>query len=133
VTPAEQELLAEARSVRQRAYAPYSGFLVGAVLRAADGRTFAGVNVESASYPTGMCAERAALAAAVTAGATALEALAVACDGNAPCTPCGMCRQALYEFAPDLVVLAAGAGDQVARYVLRELLPEGFNASRLKH
>jgi cytidine deaminase len=127
VTPDDKALVDQARTARERAYAPYSRFRVGAALRSRDGQVFTGVNVENASYPVGTCAERAALGAAVTAGATEFDAIAVACDGDAPCTPCGMCRQALYEFAPHLVVLAAREGGEPVRYDLGDdLLPHGF-------
>lgn len=128
----DQELLEAARLVRRGAYAPYSRFRVGAALRAGDGRVFTGVNIENASYPAGICAERAALAGAVTAGARQFDRIAVVCDGAGPCPPCGICRQVLFEFAPDLVVLAGGADGSVARYVLgADLLPDGFGPERL--
>lgn len=120
-------LVARSRAVRSRAHAPYSGFRVGAALLAADGQVYLGVNVESAAYPVGICAERAALSAAVTAGARDLVALAVCGGGTAPCVPCGLCRQALHELAPDLEVLAAGETGEPARYLLgRDLLPHAF-------
>lgn len=120
-------LVDRARRVRTNAHAPYSGFAVGAALQTADGQVFLGVNVESAAFPAGVCAERAALAAAVTAGAPALVAIAVAGAGDRPCVPCGVCRQALHELAPDLHVLAAGAAGEPVAYVLgRDLLPHPF-------
>ncbi|HUH07855.1 MAG TPA: cytidine deaminase [Egibacteraceae bacterium] len=128
----ESALVDQAREAQLRAYAPYSGFRVGAALLAAGGRVFTGANVENAAYPVTICAERAALPAAVAAGERDFVALAVVGDGDGPCTPCGMCRQALFEFAPDLVVLAAGTTGAVARYVLgRDLLPDGFGPQRL--
>lgn len=121
------DLVGRARAVRTNAYAPYSGFAVGAALLADDGRVFVGVNVESTAFPAGVCAERAALASAVAAGTPALVAIAVAGAGERPCVPCGMCRQALYEFAPGLEVLAAGAhGDPVSYVLGRDLLPHAF-------
>lgn len=121
------DLVEHARAARGHAYAPYSGFRVGAALSVPDGRVFTGVNVESASSPAGICAERAALAAAVTAGARELVALAVAGGGTQPCVPCGLCRQALHELAPDLQVLAAGEVGEAVSYVLgRDLLPHAF-------
>lgn len=129
----DQELVDAARRVQERAYAPYSRFRVGAALRAGDGRVYTGVNIENASYPAGFCAERSALAAAVTAGARQFDRIAVVCDGEAPCTPCGICRQALYELAPELVVIAAGSGGTTATYSLaRDLLPHGFGPERLR-
>ena len=121
-------LVDRARRVRTNAHAPYSGFAVGAALLTTDGQVFLGVNVESAAFPAGTCAERAALAAAVTAGASDLAAIAVAGEGGAPCVPCGVCRQALYELAPHLTVLAAGAeGDPVVYDLARDLLPDAFD------
>jgi cytidine deaminase len=133
--PAEvdlERLLERARAAQEQAYAPYSRFRVGAALLATDGRVFTGANVENAAYPATICAERVALPAAVTAGARDLEALAVVGDGPGPCTPCGMCRQVLFEFAPDLLVLAAGADGALARFRLGpDLLPHGFGPARL--
>ena len=125
-------LLARAREAQAHAYAPYSDFRVGCALLAADGRVFTGANVENAAYSPTICAERVALPAAVVAGVREFLALAVVGDGPGPCTPCGVCRQVLYEFAPDLVVLAAGSDGATARYVLgRDLLPDGFGPRRL--
>lgn len=129
----EAALVARARAAQASAYAPYSGFKVGAALLAADGRVFTGANVENAAFSPTICAERVALPVAVVAGVRAFAALAVVGDGDGPCTPCGVCRQTLYEFAPDLVVLAAGASGEVARFVLsRDLLPHGFGPARLR-
>jgi cytidine deaminase len=125
-------LLERARQVQQRAYVPYSHFRVGAAVLAADGRVFEGANVENAAYSPTICAERVAVPSAIVAGARALVAMAVVGDGPGPCTPCGVCRQVLYEFAPDLVILAAGTAGEPVRYVLgRDLLPEGFGPLRL--
>jgi cytidine deaminase len=98
-----------ARAVAANAYAPYSGLRVGAALESVGGRTFTGVNVENASYPAGLCAERAALAAAVAAGERRFSALAVTTDSGASLTPCGACLQALAEFGDLDVVTAAPA------------------------
>ncbi|MDQ3537435.1 MAG: cytidine deaminase [Actinomycetota bacterium] len=128
----EAALLEAARSAQRQAYAPYSKFRVGAALLVADGRVFAGANVENAAYPATICAERVALPAAIVAGARAFTAIAVVGDGDGPCTPCGMCRQVLFEFAPDLVVVAAGSDGSVTRFVLGpDLLPAGFGPDRL--
>ena len=125
-------LLAAAVSAQNHAYAPYSNFRVGAALLAADGRVFTGANVENAAYGSTICAERVAMPAAVVAGVREFVALAVVGDGPGPCTPCGACRQVLFEFAPDLVVIAAGSDGAMARYRLGpELLPAGFGPIRL--
>ena len=133
-TPAfdAEALLAVASEMRQRAYAPYSKFRVGCALLAADDRVYVGANVENAAYGSTLCAERVALPLAVVDGVRDFVALAVVGDGDGPCTPCGACRQVLYEFAPDLVVIAGGANGAVAEYRLgRDLLPDGFGPLRL--
>lgn len=131
----EAALVAAASAARDSAYAPYSGFRVGCALLAADGRVFVGANVENAAYGSTICAERVALPAAVVQGVREFVALAVVGDGDGPCTPCGACRQVLFEFAPDLLVLAAGGAGvngEVARYRLgADLLPDGFGPVRL--
>ena len=128
----EAALLAAARAAQERAYAPYSQFRVGCALLTADGTVYVGANVENAAYSPTICAERVALPQAVVEGQRDFVALAVVCDGEGPCTPCGVCRQVLFEFAPDLQVICAGAGSEVARYVLgRDLLPGGFGPARL--
>ncbi|MCS7216520.1 MAG: cytidine deaminase [Candidatus Bipolaricaulota bacterium] len=127
----EAELVRRAVEARARAYAPYSGFAVGAALLAKDGRVFTGCNVENASYGLTVCAERVALFKAVSEGAREFVALAVAC-GAGPCAPCGACRQALYEFAPDLLlILADGEGRAWRTARLAELLPHGFGPKDL--
>jgi len=118
-------LLARARAVRERAYAPYSGFRVGAVLLGESGRLFEGCNVENASFGLTICAERAAVAAAVAAGETRFRALALVTGGPAPVAPCGACRQVLVEFEPELQVWAECEGVQV-QWTLDQLLPEPF-------
>ena len=129
----EEALLEAARAVRVCAYAPYSGFTVGAALLAEDGTVFAGCNVENAAYPTTLCAERAAIGTAVAAGARRFTAVAVVAGGGGPCWPCGMCRQVLSEFAPDLLVLSAGSDGVVVRRTLStQLLPDVFGPDRLE-
>jgi len=131
---AELELWQAARAVAAHAYARYSGLQVGAALRAADGAVYLGVNVENASYPAGLCAERSALAAAVTAGERRFAALAVATAQNDPILPCGACLQALAEFGDlDVVAVLPGqeAGGGEPRVVaLRELLRAPFHSPR---
>lgn len=126
----DNELIECAAAFRRHAYAPYSGFAVGAALRARSGKVYGGVNVENASYPVGICAERAAIAAAVTAGEREFEALAVIADSPAPCAPCGMCRQVLVEFPIARIILANTAGD-VRVLTPAELLPHAFDAAAL--
>jgi cytidine deaminase len=113
------ELYARAVAIAERAYAPYSNYLVGAAVRARDGRVFEGVNVENASYPLGICAERAALTRAVVEGCRPgdLEAMGITAS------PCGGCRQWLYEFRLDRVTFRNRAGE-IVTYTPAELLPE---------
>jgi cytidine deaminase len=119
-----EKLRAAAREARERAYAPYSSFRVGAALLVS-GRVFAGCNVENASYPVGICAERAALAAAISTGCRDLQAVLVM--GPTPIPPCGMCRQALAEFNAKVPVLLAGAdGGADIETSIEELLPRPF-------
>lgn len=129
--PIVQRLIAEARQARRNAYAPYSKFKVGAALLARSGRVYTGCNLENASYGAGMCAERAALAAAAGAGEREFVAIAVASDSLEATPPCGICRQALNEFSPDLEVIMAGR-KAVRRSHLWKLLPHSFGPKSLK-
>jgi cytidine deaminase len=124
-------LLEQAKLARANAYAPYSRFPVGAALLARDGRVFTGVNVENASYGLGNCAERTAIFKAVSEGARDFAAVAVVGpQDQVECSPCGACRQVLFEFGPDMIVVVPdGAG--VKQHTLRELLPGAFDAARL--
>jgi cytidine deaminase len=124
----EDELLRAARDVRGRAHAPYSRLRVGAAVRDAAGRIHVGANVENASYGLTLCAERAALAAAVAAGALARGITHVAVVTSAGHTPCGACRQVLRELAPDATVLIATPTGVVRRYRTADLLPDAFHA-----
>jgi cytidine deaminase len=121
VTDADRELLERADAVAARAYAPYSKFFVGAAARGRDGRVFEGVNVENAAYPLGVCAEKTALARAVSEGVRPgeIEALAVTAS------PCGGCRQWLHEFGVDRVIYRRADGE-VAVATPAELLPDTF-------
>lgn len=122
-----EELLERAREARTAAYAPYSDYRVAAALEADEGRVYAGVNVENASSPVGVCAERVALGAAVTDGARSFRRLALVTSGDRPATPCGMCRQALAEFGEDLEVWSAAGDGEPRRWSLGDLLPEAFH------
>ncbi len=115
-----------AREARGAAYAPYSGFSVGACLEADDGRRFAGCNVENASLPVTMCAERVALGSAVAAGAVRFRRIYLVADSDDPIAPCGMCRQALAEFGLELSVTSEGRNGGTRTWKLGELLPEPF-------
>jgi cytidine deaminase len=125
-----EDAVASARAVIDRAYAPYSEFRVGAAA-VAGGRSFVGVNVENASHPVGVCAERNALAAMVVAGETSLDAVAVVTPTERPTAPCGACRQALWEFGPSSIVVAETVrGDRLV-WALTDLLPDAFGPSDL--
>jgi cytidine deaminase len=121
----DDELLERASAVAERAYAPYSEYLVGAAVRAHDGRVFKGVNVENGAYPLGICAERAAIAAAVTAGCRPGELEAIAITA----APCGGCRQWLAEFRLERVTFRDAAGE-VVTYAPEALLPEMWELPR---
>jgi cytidine deaminase len=125
-------LVEAARQARERAYAPYSGFLVGAAVLADDGRIFQGVNVENASYPQSICAERTAVVRAVAEGARRLVAVGVVASNEEPTWPCGGCRQVLHEFGPDMVVISEGLSGQRAERRLPQLLPDSFGPDDLR-
>ena len=127
------DLPARALAVRANAYAPYSKFSVGASIRMS-GRVFDGVNFENAAYSPSICAERAAVAAAITAGARELEEVAVATTASPPSAPCGVCRQVLYEFARDpakVTITAVNPQGERRSWTLAELLPDGFSGRDL--
>ena len=128
------ELEQLARSARDRAYAPYSNFRVGAALVAGDGRVFTGANVENASYGLTICAERNAVMAMVLAGAKDVRAIYVASDIAPPASPCGMCRQTLLEFVRDpsaTRVVVISPTDHHDAWTLAELIPHGFTGDEL--
>ena len=127
----DHELVMMALEARRYAYAPYSRFFVGAALLCADGTVYTGCNVENASYPCGICAERTAASKAVSEGKRDFAALAVAGSGEALCTPCGLCRQFLYEFAPKLRVLCANDAGTYEEHSLAQLLKAGFGGQSL--
>jgi cytidine deaminase len=123
-------LIESARSALQHAYAPYSRFRVGAALLVAGGKVYQGCNVENASYPATICAERVAMCKAVSEGNRAFEAIAIASDSQQPCAPCGICRQVMAEFAPDMTVLMVGR-ESVVEQTVSDLLPLSFGANHL--
>lgn len=128
------EALREAAvSAMQHAYAPYSDFRVGVALRATDGSVFVGCNVENSSFPSGTCAERAALGAAVVGGQREFTHLVICTDADDPTPPCGMCRQALVEFAPALEIVSYAASGEPARWTIAALLPTPFTPQSLHH
>lgn len=131
--PVAAALIARALAAQARAYAPYSKFAVGAAIDMG-GVVFEGVNVENASYPLCVCAERTAIGVAVAAGQRELRAVAVATSASPPSSPCGACRQVLLEFAADpaaVVVTAVNPAGEVRSWTLAQLLPDGFNGREL--
>lgn len=128
----EPDLVAAARAVQAHAHAPYSHFLVGAVVRTPSGRLFTGCNVENASYPLGTCAEAGAIAAMAAAGERAIEVILTIADGELLATPCGGCRQRIREFAtPSTVIHVAGPEGVRRTYTMDELLPDSFGPENL--
>jgi cytidine deaminase len=124
-------LVAAARKAQANAYAPYSGYRVGAALLAEDGRVFVGCNVENASYGLCSCAERTAIGTAIASGAKRFSAIAVATQGERAGTPCGMCRQVLAEFAPSFPVRCISEAGEVIDTDVAALLPLGFSGDLL--
>lgn len=126
------EMLETARASMPNAYVPYSAFRVGAVVLSDDGEIRPGVNVENASYPLSVCAERNAVASMVISGHKQILAVAVATDAPTPTPPCGGCRQVLWEFGDaDTLVVAEGADGARARWRLGDLLPHAFGPDDL--
>ena len=125
------EMLASAREAMERgSYAPYSNFNVGAAVLA-EGEVFSGANVENASYPMSVCAERNAVAAAVIAGKRSIDAVAVVSRAGEPTPPCGGCRQVLNEFGPQMLVTVESASGKRATWTLPEILPHAFGPADL--
>ena len=124
----DQELIEVAKAYRERAYAAYSHFKVGAAVLTKDGKVFGGCNIENASYPVGICAERTAISKAVSEGERDIVALAVVGDTPGPCSPCGMCRQFISEFKIPKIIMANLKGVRKT-VTLEELLPFGFTDS----
>lgn len=125
-----KELYRKAVRALPNAFAPFSGFQVGAALLADTGEVFTGVNVENSSYGGTICAERTACVKAVSEGFRNFAAIAVVsagvAEGRGMAAPCGICRQFLYEFSPDMTVVLGDDEDHLKIYTLKELLPEGF-------
>ena len=125
-------LIEDAAKVRERAYAPYSGFKVGAAIRSRSGQVFVGCNVENVAYPEGTCAEAGAIAAMVAAGETEIAEVAVIAASPAPVPPCGGCRQKLAEFARgDVPVTLATTDGATLRMTVAELLPGAFGKGHM--
>jgi cytidine deaminase len=134
-----KHLIESAKKARKRAYAPYSGYTVGAAVLTEEGHTFTGSNIENASYGLTICAERMAIGAAVNAGERSIRAIAIMGDkagqtgGGHRTPPCGACRQVMNEFMPDDgVVIVAALDGRYDTYVLKNLLPVAFKLEDFK-
>lgn len=121
-----EELKATAVAMLDRAYCPYSHFAVGAALECADGTVFTGCNIENAAYSATICAERTAVAKAVSEGYTDFVRIVVAGRCEDFCVPCGVCRQVLREFAPDLEIICLNGKGEEQIFTLPQLLPHSF-------
>jgi len=131
-TPGEASLREAAFAAMENAYAPYSHFRVGAALKAASGEITIGCNVENAAYGEALCAERAAVSAAVAQGLREFEEIAIATESDEPASPCGSCRQTMSEFAPELKITSYSNNGKQATWVLSDLLPEAFTPNHLR-
>lgn len=123
-------LINKARLARTNAYAPFSGFAVGAAVLTTAGKIFTGANVENSSYGLTNCAERSAIQKAVNAGHKKFQAIAIVADTAGPCAPCGACRQVIYEFGNNIVVIMANLKRAQVHKTIRSLLPFGFRLTR---
>jgi cytidine deaminase len=120
----DEELLAVAATARKAAYAPYSKFTVGAAVRTKSGKIFSGCNVENISLGLTICAERSAVAAAITAGERDLIEIGIVANSRDPALPCGACRQVLAEFNPTMKIVAATVNGKTQKFDLADLLPK---------
>ena len=120
------DLLEAAQTVQKNAYVPYSNFRVGAALRGASGKVYQGANVENASFGLTRCAEQSAVQALASAGERSFSELVVYTDAETPASPCGACRQILFEFAPGADVYLVNAAGKTKTFKVRDLLPDGF-------
>lgn len=128
----EKELLKKADEAKKSAYVPYSKFRVGAALRSKSGRVYVGANIENASYSVTCCAERVALFSAVMNGERDFEAIAVTSDSDMITTPCGVCRQALFEFSPKMDVISSNNALEYETRKLSAMLLGGFSGKEME-
>lgn len=133
MTDISHQLFNLAALARNRAYAPYSGFAVGAAVEATSGRLYAGCNVENVSYPIGTCAEESAIAAMISGGDTEIRRILIIAEGEQLIAPCGACLQRIKEFASEEVTIYLATPEKIAKTLsLQELLPFGFDNKELK-
>lgn len=128
----DRELVILAKEAMENAYAPYSHFKVGAALLAKDGRVFQGCNIENASYGATNCAERTAIFKAVSEGYREFEKIAIVASSGEYASPCGICRQVLFEFLPEGKVILDSDEKGMVTFTVRELLPLGFRGEDIK-
>lgn len=128
----KEKLCQTAWAMLDRAYAPYSHFRVGAALECRDGTVFTGCNIENAAYSPSICAERVAVSKAVSEGHRDFLRIAIAADTDRFTSPCGVCRQVLWEFAPDMEVLLYNRRGEIQELTLRQLLPYSFDSTALE-
>lgn len=127
----KKQLIKQALEAQKNAYAPYSKYKVGSAILTTDGTIFTGCNIENASYPCGLCAERTAISKAVSSGFKEFSDIAIAGSSDNFCTPCGICRQMLYEFSPQINVICCKNNGEHKEFSLKELLPQSFDANSL--
>ena len=127
----KQELCQKAMEMLDMAYVPYSHFPVGAALDCGDGTVFTGCNVENAAYGSTICAERTAIVKAVSEGRRNFVRIAIAGKSKDFCVPCGVCRQVMMEFSPEMEVICLNGKGEAKHFTLKELLPYGFDSSWL--
>jgi cytidine deaminase len=132
MSPSDDKLIQHARDAQQHAYAPYSKFLVGAALLTEEGRIFGGCNVENATFGATICAERTAVASAICHGARQFSKIVIVSNSDEPVMPCGICRSVLFEFSPDMEIIAVSGSGQQERTKLSEIYPKGFRLSSEK-
>lgn len=128
-----EELKAIAIDMLEKAYCPYSHFPVGAALECEDGSVYSGCNIENASYPVGLCAERTAMSKAISEGHRRFKRIVIATNTTGVASPCGMCRQFMLEFSPDMEVICMNAKRESETYLLRDMLLHGFNGGSLSN
>ena len=128
----DRKLIDNATEAMKNSYAPYSRFPVGVSLECADGTVFTGSKIENAALECTLCAERAAIACAVSAGHRSFKRIAIYAESSSYCFPCGTCRQVLWEFSPEIEVLCARADGRYVSYPLTALLPEAFSKATME-
>jgi cytidine deaminase len=128
--PSDEELITRARLAQKNAYTPFSQYKVGAALLTENGQIYSGCNVENSTYGATNCAERTAVFSAVCDGARSFQKIVVVTDSDEPVMPCGICRNVLFEFSPDMEIVAVGASGETERVQLSELFPKGFRLEK---